>query len=319
MSPACTQGWEALAADPLPWLLDARRPSLLWRVLVELVGRPADAPAVMRPRGGASADEPVATLLADLLPDGRWSTRARSWTPFAGPGWRLVAAVRLGADPADPRLAAGAERLLAGLEEGGAVTRSPGGDPSPCTTARLVAAMTRLGLVRDPRVETLVAWLEERPGDASGGWTCHHRGHHSRGGCRVTAVALLEAAADGAERVRDRLVERAAGALVTALPSRAALGEANLDRTDPAECLWALARCGRGYDPRMRPALLHVQGLQDGAARWPADSPPPRSLPTGQERARGPSGWVTLRSAVALLRWAAEAELPRRFPAKPHG
>ncbi len=317
MTRICTQGWEALSADPLPWLLDDRHPSLLWRVLVELVGRPADAPAVARPRGGASADEPVATLLAELLPDGSWTTRARTWTPFSGPGWRLVAAVRLGADPEDPRLRAGAERLLDGLREDGVVVRHPGGEPSPCLAARLVEVMSRLGLGRDRRVETLTAWLEEQPPGASGGWRCPHAGHSGAGGCPVTAVALLAAAAEGAERVRSRLLGRAAGAITVGLPVRAALGEVNLDRTDAAECLYALARCGVPYDPRLRPALLRVQAVQDASARWPVDAPAPRSLPTGEGQAKRLSGWVTLRAVVALLRWAAEAKLPRRFPMKP--
>jgi hypothetical protein len=315
----CTQGWEALAADPLAWLLDDHRPSLLWRVLVELVGRPADAPAVVRPRSGASADEPVATLLAELLPDGSWMTRARTWTPFSGPGWRILAAIRLGADPSDPRLQAAAELLLRSLGEDGGVVRQSGGGPQPCLTAQLVEAMTRLGLARDRRVETLTAWLEERPLAAAGGWWCGHPRHMGAGGCRITAVAVLGAAADGADRVRERLLARAAGALVAGLPVRAALGEANLDRTDAAESLHALARCGASYDPRMRSALLRIQAAQDARARWRADAVPPRSLPTGEARSSRLSGWVTLRAVAALLRWGAEAGLPRRFPQKPRG
>jgi hypothetical protein len=286
-------------------------------VLVELVGRPPDAPAVARPRGGASADEPVATLLAELLPDGTWTTRARTWTPFSGPGWRLLAAIQLGADPNDPRLRSGVERLLAEVPDDGAVVRHPSGRPSPCLAARLVEATARLGLSRDRRVETLTAWLEEQAPAASGGWSCPHPRHRGAGGCAVTAVALLGAAADGAERVRDRLLARAAGALTAGLPVRAALGEANLDRTDAAESLHALARCGVGYDPRLRPALVRVQAAQDGQARWRAGTLPPRSLPTGDGRPGRLSGWVTLRAVTALLRWADEAELRRRYPARP--
>ncbi len=109
---ACTQGWEALRGDSLDWLLDPARPNLHWRVLVELVGRPTDSPAVRRARGGANAVEPVASLLADLHPDGGWATTVPRWSVYNGPGWRLVAAVAWGADPDDPRLHAASERLL---------------------------------------------------------------------------------------------------------------------------------------------------------------------------------------------------------------
>ena len=71
---ACIDAWESLRGDPLPWLLDPNRPNLHWRVLTELVGRPPESPAVVRARGGADAVEPIASLIADLQPDGTWAS-----------------------------------------------------------------------------------------------------------------------------------------------------------------------------------------------------------------------------------------------------
>ena len=121
----CRAGWEALRGDPLPWLLDTGRPNLHWRVLLELIGRPPDSPAVRRARGGANAVGPVAALLADLHPDGTWATPARSWARYAGTGWRLAAAVAWGADPEDPRLHAGADTLEAAVSGVNLVEEDP--------------------------------------------------------------------------------------------------------------------------------------------------------------------------------------------------
>ena len=72
--PSCGSGWEALRGDSLAWLLDEARPNLQWRVLVELIGRPLDSPAVRRARGAANGVEPLASLLAELHSDGGWLT-----------------------------------------------------------------------------------------------------------------------------------------------------------------------------------------------------------------------------------------------------
>ncbi|MEJ2189136.1 MAG: hypothetical protein P8Y93_06905, partial [Acidobacteriota bacterium] len=78
-------------------------------------------------RAGANAATPVASLLADLHEDGGWETSAGLWDTYAGPGWRLVAAVQFGADPSDPRINAAAERLLETAPgEGGFAQRAGG-------------------------------------------------------------------------------------------------------------------------------------------------------------------------------------------------
>ena len=94
-SVSISDAWESLRGDPMPWLLDEDRPNLHWRVLVELLRRPVSSPAVLRARGGADAAEPIASLLAELDPDGSWATGVGYWRPYSGPGWRIVAAVQL--------------------------------------------------------------------------------------------------------------------------------------------------------------------------------------------------------------------------------
>lgn len=308
---ACAAWWEALRADCLPWLLDEGRPNLHWRVLVELVGRPADSPAVRRARGGASVVGPVAALLAELLPDGGWSTGTSTWVRYGGPGWRLVAAVAWGADPEDPRLQAGAAELLATAPTGGPLGGSDGRSAA-VITARLVEALARLGFGRHLRCQEALAWLEESAAAWSG----------AQG--PVVASALTSALGRRPELRRPRLLDRSVETMLDALSRggllSSRLGFPNLARTDLGEVLWALARAGVPYDRRMLPALRRLQRLQTAEGRWRRRHPRPDSLPI-PARARGEAGdpcrWLTLRSAVVMLAYAVPAALPRLFPERP--
>jgi len=318
----CSDAWESLRGDPLPWLLDPHRPNLHWRVLLELVRRPPGSPAVVRARGGSDAVEPVASLISDLYPDGSWASDVPLWRPYSGPGWRFLAAVQWGANPADPRLQAAAEALLETAPGEGGFARQDGRQAVPWLTARVLHGLAELGWCRHPRFQEGLAWLED--GDANhpkGGWRPAGR-HSVAGECGVTAVALLGALTACVDRPRQVLRGRAVESLgrITAtagtVPTRC--GHPCLGRTDEAELLWTLARAGAPLEPGMVRALKRVQQRQMEGGRWRRDIPVPKSLPVPIDGARnGPSRWVTLKCVVALMAYAVEAQLPRMYPQKP--
>lgn len=297
---ACTQGWEALRGDSLNWLLDPTRPNLHWRVLVELVGRPSDSPAVRRARGGANAVEPVASLLSDLHPDGGWATTVPFWSVYNGPGWRLLAAVAWGADPDDPRLHAGSERLLEDAAGEGGLARRQGGDPDPKLTGRALEAMVALGWAGHGRVQEWLAWFE-----ATEGWEDDP----------TTAAAVLAACRGGLRPVLGaRAVDGLGRALVADHDGLARIGHPNLLRTDLAEVFSTMTSAAVGWRAEWRPALERLQRWQGKNGRWSRRSRIPQSL--GVE-ARQPSRWITFRATRAVLAYAVEAELPRLFPYPP--
>jgi hypothetical protein len=289
---------------------------------VELVRRPPGSVAVVRARGGADAVEPVASLIADLNPDGTWAVDVPLWRPYSGPGWRLLAAVQWGANPADPRLQAAAEALLETAPGEGGFARREGGRAVPWLTARALQGLAELGWCRHPRFQEGLAWLED--GEANhpdGGWRVI--GHHGVvGECSITAVALLGALTGCADRPRQVLTGRALESLTKTISSTGAaptrLGHPCLGRTDEAEILWALARAGIPLEPGMVPALRRVQRRQMEGGRWRREVAVPKSLSVpGAGGFSKPSRWVTLRCVVALMSYAVEAELPRMFPKKP--
>jgi len=319
---SCVDSWESLRGDSLAWLLDPLRPNLHWRVLLELVRRPLQSPAVVRARGGSNAAEPVASLIANLRPDGTWATDQPLWQPFAGPGWRLLAAVQWGADPTDPRLHAAAESLLETAPGEGGFARRDGGRVAPWLTARVLHGFAELGWCRHPRFQEGLAWLEDGGADhPEGGWRVVDRGSAS-GECAVTAVALLGAltacAGLGREILTARAVDSLARALIGAAQRPTRLGHPCLGRTDRAEILCALSRAAVPLKSEMVPALKRLQRRQLDGGKWRRDVPVPKSLGVCPEGGVGfPSRWVTLKCVVALMTYAVEAGLPRMYPAKP--
>ena len=285
----CTQGWESLRGDSLGWLLDPERPNLHWRVLVELVGRPVDSPAVRRARGGANACEPVSALLADLMPDGEWATDEPLWKPDSGPGWRLLAAVQWGADLEDPRMHAASERFLETASGEGGLSRSSTTEPDPQLTARVLEAMVGLGWGKHPRVQEWLAWFE-----ATTEW-------------RSEALVCVGVLRSAAERValREPAIVGLGEALMGGQGDLDRLGHPNLNETDLAEVFFVMAGAGVVWRQEWRAALQRLQGMQDAKGRW---------SPAEPEVSR----WVTLKATRALLTYAVDAELERVFPNPPH-
>jgi hypothetical protein len=318
----CRDAWESLRGDPLAWLLDPQRPNLHWRVLLELVKRPPASPAVLRARGGSNATEPVASLIADLHPDGSWATELPLWRLYSGPGWRFLAAVQWGADPSDPRLQAAAEMILETAPGEGGFARRDGGQAVPWLTARVLQGLAELGWCHHQRFQEGLAWLEE--GDAGhrdGGWRCWRR-QMSSGECDVTPVALLAALTVCGDRKRTRLRDRATASIIRIISNPASVasdfGHPCLGRTDESEILWSLAKADTTLDPAMVPVLGRLQSRQSDGGRWRRTAPIPRSLGVvGGAPAGEPSRWVTLKCVTALMSYAVDAGLPRMYPQKP--
>jgi len=319
----CSQGWESLRGDPVSWLLETGRPNLHWKVLEELVRRPTSSPAVIRARSGANAAEPVASLLADLQPDGTWADRGSLWRRYRGPGWRLIAAVQWGADPSDPRLQAAAAVLIGSAPGNGGFSFRRGGLAEPLHTARLLQALAELGWCRHPRFREGLAWLEEGSGSTSrGGWPIQS-GRHMGSDCSVTAAAVLGALSACSDHRRVALFSRAVESVMRTLggvkPSLLRLGHPCLARTDLGELLWVLARNDVPLRREMIRALRLLQSRQQPGGRWRREVPVPSSLPIDRPPGTGaPSRWMTFKSSVALLHYAVDARLPRMFPQKPN-
>ena len=298
--------WQRLRGDPAAFVLDESEPGLTWRVLVELLNRPADAPAVQRARLASRGAGAAAQLLARQDPLGYWGSPATYGARWGGTAWHVLALAQLGCDPEDPRAGLGAETLLEALQPrsgGFAVVR--GKQVSTCFTAEVCAALTRLGFGHHPRVREAAAWLAARPSER-GGWTCSELRHLADGGCPVAAVAVVRMAAEtppAERRPLEPLLRRAGEWLVA---HRMFVGVAApvgwtscahpcLGRTDLADALAALARVRWPAGEELRAALADLLSRQTPDGRWTQRLRVPFGEPYAQ-----PSRWVTAKALVAL-------------------
>jgi hypothetical protein len=299
--------WQLLRGDPSAFILDDGEPGLTWRVLLELLDRPPDAPAALRARLASRQTGTAAALLARQDPMGYWGSPATYGARWGGTAWHVLALAQLGADPEDPRAALGAETLLDALQPragGFAVVR--GKPPATCFTAEVCAALTRFGFGHHPRVREAVAWLGQRSGEGSG-WTCPDLRHLAGGGCPVTAVAMLRLAAEtppAERRPLDALTRRAAAWLLDAglfvgtqqAPAGwTACAHPCLARTDLIDALAVLARLHWPITDTIRGAVAGMLSRQNADGRWLQRLRVPFGEPYGE-----PSRWVTAKALVAL-------------------
>jgi len=312
--------------DPVTWILDGSDPSLTWRVLTELQDRPADDPEVTAARGKITQEGWAAKILAEQLPTGQWdapgvSSRDLYVPKYIATNWRLLVLSDLGVTRATSGVAKAVELMFAG--EGGPEGGLSGKGAELCFTGNAARMLARFGYMDDPRFPPIVDWLV-RTQKADGGWYCWD-GDQGSLDC-WEALAAFDAIPPG-QRSPDvrRAIEHGAEFYL----SRGLLGS-NPDEYPPwgrmhypihyyydfLVGLDTLSRLGYGHDPRMGPALNHLEQLRNADGTWNMGPAHP-DLPTEEvdyrpstpiypfvlEYPGRPSRWLTL-TALAVLRRA---------------
>ncbi|MCJ7710863.1 MAG: nitrogen fixation protein NifH [Chloroflexi bacterium] len=335
-----TDPWvAALRGDPRPWLLDSGRPAVRQLALRWLEDWPADDPGVRAAQAAAASLPPVAPILDGQDPAGWWVKPGPGYGPkYTGTVWSLIILEQLGADPADPRIAAGCEYVLAHTQTGSGGFGCSGSHladrpPPPssvlhCLNGNLLRSLIAFGHLGDARVASAVDWQARSVLGGPGAPSYHASGTSGPGfacgvneglPCAWGAVKALRGLAAIPPDRRTPAVKAAIDAglalLLAVDPATAGypagwggvisrawfkLGFPSGYVADVLQVGEVLAELGRAKDHRLSGLVDRVLAKQDEAGRWRNEYPYRGKLWSDVDAPREPSPWVTLRACRFL-------------------
>jgi hypothetical protein len=324
--------------ETLTWLLAPDAPGARYLALRDLLRLPADDPELRAARRAAHTDGPIATILAEMQPEGYWVAPGPGYNPkYRSTVWSLIALAALGASiDEDERIATACRYLLEhALTPGGQFTAS--GAPSgtaDCLQGNLCWALLALGC-EPARLEPAAEWMARSvtgegvaprteksapvryyAGKCGPGFAC---GSNNQLPCAWGAAKVMLAFSAWPVERRTPLVTRAIAQGVAFLlgvdPATAAYPCGYSEKpsrnwwkfgfpvfyiTDVLQIVEALVALGYGADPRLSGALALIRGKCDQRGRWPLECD--YSGKTWVDfGARGqPNKWVTLRALRTL-------------------
>ncbi|HYN47850.1 MAG TPA: hypothetical protein VER83_03230 [Candidatus Nanopelagicales bacterium] len=328
---------DRLRGDPLPWLLDQGNPAVRHLALRDLLGRAPDDADVRAARAAATRTDPIAAILAAQDPAGWWEKPGPGYaSKYRGTAWQLIFLDQLGADPAEPRVRAACEYVLAhsqsrigGFGASGVATESP---PPPstvihCLNGNLLRALVGFGWLDDERVGRAIAWQAAAiTGEGDPRWNAVTPGPGFRCGaneslpCAWGATKALLALARIPPDRRTAGVAEAVDVAVDFLLSRDPavadypMGYGNTKPNgswfrlgfpsgyvaDVLQVLEALVEAGAGGDPRLTNAVDWLLAQQDAQGRWANRYAYAGKMWVDIDAPGAPSRWVTLRACRVL-------------------
>jgi len=306
------------------WLLETDSdPSVRFRVLRDLLDRPADDPAVVRAQKAIGRKGWGAQILRGQHPEGQWVTPGSSASELYRPkyvatNWRLLVLADLGLTKKTPRVAKAMNLFLRRFS-------GPSGDlggrgSEVCFTGNAVRMLARFGYRKDPRTRAAIDWLV-RHQKKDGGWHCFR----SRTGTLDCWEALAGFAALPPEARTPPVLQAIERGAEFYLQRRLFREEPTQYRPwfrlhypvhyyyDILVGLDVLTSLGYGDDPRMGPALDRLEGMRNRDGSWNMDALHPDTedpgyqfrgpfYPLGLEVPGRPSRWITTTALTVLAR-----------------
>jgi prenyltransferase/squalene oxidase-like repeat protein len=279
-----------IAAPLRNWLTKDADPSVRWRAHRELLDHGEDHPEVVRARTEIGREGWVASILANQLAEGQWTTPTTTnlYRPkYIATNWQVIVLGDLGATRADPRVAKAAELFLDRF------STDPndgfgGSDSEVCFTGNGVRTMVRLGYGEDPRVRRGLEWLV-RTQKPDGGWHCDPGARHGTLDCWQALAAFAALPEDARSTPVKRAVERGAEFYLDRELMREGRGryEPWFRLHYPVHYYYdllvgldVLSSLGYGADRRLKKALDWLVARRRKDGRWPLDASHP-DLPEG--------------------------------------
>ncbi|HYA11314.1 MAG TPA: hypothetical protein VEH10_06585 [Thermoplasmata archaeon] len=265
------------------WLLRGSDPSVRYRVLRTVLGRPASDPALVDAARAIGREGWAAGILAEQLPGGQWATSRATpdslYHPkYTATNWRLLVLSELGVRGTDPRVRRAVDlflRVYASRKED-----ALGGPASEaCFTGNAVRLLVAFGRGDDRRTRRAIDWIV-RSQKPDGGWHCFPSKVGTLDAWEpLAALAALprpsrsaaadRAAAQGAEFFLDRaLLHEGRGSYAPWLR----LHYPTHYYYDLLVGLTMLVRLGYADDRRLRPALARLEARRRPDGSWALDA-----------------------------------------------
>jgi hypothetical protein len=335
-------------SDMMGWLMepDPENPAVRYLALRDLMGRPASDTELIDARREAMEEGQTSAILAAQDPAGYWQKPGTGYAPkYRGTVWSIIYLAQLGADPADPRVRAGCQYLLANARDANgtfSLTGTPSGNIY-CLNGNLVAALLDLGFAEDERLAQAVEMMARfvtgdgieltddrkvplrylKSGTCGPGFCCSA---NDKLPCAWGAVKVLRALARVPPASRTPLVQAALQVSVDFLlgvdPASAGYPAGYSDKpslswfrfgfplfyvTDVLQTAEALVEAGYGGDPRLAATYDLILSKRDGAGRWKMEYSYNGKTWADAEVRGKPSKWVSLRAMRVLQRAGAPA------------
>ncbi len=320
----------------LPWLLEDDQPSIRYRTLTELLGRPESDPEVRETRSRIPKVGWAADILAERNPAGWWVSERNHYSPkYISTNWKMLVLSDLGLSRENPAIRDSCE-TWARMRPLGRGT--PGSTvPGPlhhCMTGNATRAWIRFGYADDPRVRRALEWLVDTA-NPKGGWSCFSSVYRPATSRTLDSWEGLSAFAayprskwtramkDCVERAAEFYLDRELYKQGKRYPPWFRFHYPIHYYYDLLVGLEILTSLGYGKDSRLRYALsvLEEKRRPDGrwnldavhpdvrgsslAVRWEAwfkEHPKDRFIPFALEKAGAPSKMITLRALLVLDR-----------------
>lgn len=316
----------SISPEVQTWLLEGTDPSVRYRVLRELLGRPENDPDVLAARQEIGVEGWAADLLSQQHPDGHWVTPGTAPSDMEQPllvstRYFLLILADLGVRGSDPRMARAVELYLDRMT-GPDFVELGGKDSEPCFTSFDVKLALLYGHGDEPRIGRSIEWLVSAQ-KADGGWNCQI----SDAGTLDTWEPL-EAFAAIPESRRTSEVRTAIDRGLEFYLERELMNEDGTTYApwlrlhyprhyfyDVLAGLEAVTALGKGHDPRLKRALDWLESKRNGDGRWILEVVHPDRedeeylgsqhspyFSIGLEFPRRPSRWLTATALIVLHR-----------------
>ena len=308
-----------VSEDVVGWLLEPENPSLRYRTMVELLGKPSDDPEVIECKRQIAESVPVKDLLNKMHPDGYWLQKYPRTGMILGEGVKygnfgtthycLSYLAELGMDRTNAQVAKAAERYLNLQKEDGDFYHH-----FSCLLGLNIRTFIMLGYKNDSRVKRSIDLLlnTER---SDGGYLCDmHKGKHktkpAKSCIRGSVKAVLAFSYLPEYWKHDRIRKLVDYFLLRdGIFKRTNLKEfVNKDmernsfpiiwRANVFEILLALSKMGYGKDSRLERAWNVLDAKADKNGRYVLDWTPEQS-PWKVGKRNQPNKWITFYAHLA--------------------